>query len=162
MPVTCPCCGLIALDECGNYNICPRCMWEDDGFSRDNIDLHSECNRKTLRCGMAEWHYNKDQMSKNSMEYDRDTPEDREMLQEIQKSIKITDEYMAERLPEIIDLIRDHVTTIDVSMMPLLRKAEHDKEISDSVDAIEDRLHELNWLTEHLNVLNYCNEMLKK
>ena len=30
-PYVCPCCGHQTLDERGGYEICPVCLWEDDG-----------------------------------------------------------------------------------------------------------------------------------
>ncbi len=29
---TCPCCGYRTLPESGAYEVCPVCLWEDDGF----------------------------------------------------------------------------------------------------------------------------------
>ncbi|MBD3944424.1 CPCC family cysteine-rich protein [Nocardioides ganghwensis] len=33
---TCPCCGHRTLPEAATYEICPVCLWEDDGVSTDN------------------------------------------------------------------------------------------------------------------------------
>ena len=35
----CPCCGYLTLEECGSYEICPICFWEDDG--QDDADKDS-------------------------------------------------------------------------------------------------------------------------
>jgi hypothetical protein len=35
-PHTCPCCGYLTLRERGGYEICPVCLWEDDG--QDELD----------------------------------------------------------------------------------------------------------------------------
>lgn len=43
----CPCCGYRSLGECGGYEICRVCFWEDDGTIE--IDQISGPNRMTLR-----------------------------------------------------------------------------------------------------------------
>lgn len=30
-PLPCPCCGYVTLPSRGAYDICPICLWEDDG-----------------------------------------------------------------------------------------------------------------------------------
>lgn len=38
-PFRCPCCGCLALDERGGYDICPVCFWEDDGQDDHDADV---------------------------------------------------------------------------------------------------------------------------
>ena len=42
--VPCPVCGTVALKEIGDYDICPRCGWEDDPFQRDDPDCSGGAN----------------------------------------------------------------------------------------------------------------------
>ncbi|MET7778114.1 CPCC family cysteine-rich protein [Streptomyces sp. NPDC005388] len=37
-PYRCPCCGFITLAERGAYEICPVCLWEDDGQDEHDAD----------------------------------------------------------------------------------------------------------------------------
>ncbi|MEM6260308.1 MAG: CPCC family cysteine-rich protein [Planctomycetota bacterium] len=36
LPLRCPCCYYLTLEERGGYEICPVCFWEDDG--QDDYD----------------------------------------------------------------------------------------------------------------------------
>jgi hypothetical protein len=47
----CPCCLYRTLQEQGGYNVCPICLWEDDGQRK--LDVYSHPNRMTLREGRA-------------------------------------------------------------------------------------------------------------
>jgi hypothetical protein len=35
----CPCCGFKTLPERGGYDLCPVCLWEDDGQDEHDADL---------------------------------------------------------------------------------------------------------------------------
>ena len=35
----CPCCGRRTIGEPGGYEICPVCLWEDDGQDNHNADI---------------------------------------------------------------------------------------------------------------------------
>jgi hypothetical protein len=37
-PYACPCCGFVTLPERAGYEICPVCLWEDDGQSDHDAD----------------------------------------------------------------------------------------------------------------------------
>ncbi|MEU1941095.1 CPCC family cysteine-rich protein [Streptomyces sp. NPDC020125] len=37
-PYRCPCCGFVTLAERGNFEICPVCLWEDDGQDDHDAD----------------------------------------------------------------------------------------------------------------------------
>ncbi len=39
LPLRCPCCGCLTLDERGDYDICPVCFWEDDGQDDYDADV---------------------------------------------------------------------------------------------------------------------------
>jgi hypothetical protein len=36
--IACPCCGFLALDERGGFEVCPVCCWEDDGQTDKDAD----------------------------------------------------------------------------------------------------------------------------
>jgi len=38
LPLRCPCCRCLTLDERACYEICPVCYWEDDGQDDRNAD----------------------------------------------------------------------------------------------------------------------------
>lgn len=46
---TCPCCGEKSLPHRGEYDICPRCGWEDDGIQEE--EKYSNPNHMTLKKG---------------------------------------------------------------------------------------------------------------
>lgn len=52
---TCPCCGYPLLNSRGDFEICPLCWWEDDGYDDDalgrpgDLDRLSSPNHTTLR-----------------------------------------------------------------------------------------------------------------
>lgn len=35
----CPCCGFRTLGECGAFEICPVCYWEDDGQDESDLEI---------------------------------------------------------------------------------------------------------------------------
>lgn len=45
----CPCCGYLTLPERGQYDICPVCLWEDDGRSEDLLESYSTVNHSSLK-----------------------------------------------------------------------------------------------------------------
>lgn len=46
----CSCCDHFTLDGRGDWEICPVCFWEDDGFGLDEADSRSGANHGlTLR-----------------------------------------------------------------------------------------------------------------
>ncbi len=47
----CPCCGHCTLPERGRFEICPVCLWEDDGH--DDVDAHVD--RGGPNAGMTLW-----------------------------------------------------------------------------------------------------------
>lgn len=52
--VQCPCCDFYTLSEVGDWEICPICYWEDDGFRQAEVDVPSGANHGlTLRQARA-------------------------------------------------------------------------------------------------------------
>ena len=47
--VQCYCCGYFTIEERGNYEICPACFWEDDGYN--DLLRYSGTNHMTLEEG---------------------------------------------------------------------------------------------------------------
>lgn len=45
----CPCCDYHTLPRRGDHEICPVCLWEDDGLDLERVDVHSGPNHLTLR-----------------------------------------------------------------------------------------------------------------
>lgn len=45
----CSCCGYLTLPERGHYDVCPVCLWEDDGRSEEWIDSYSTANHSSLK-----------------------------------------------------------------------------------------------------------------
>lgn len=45
---SCPGCGYFTLMGRGNYDICPICFWEDEGFDDTDLNRESEANPHTL------------------------------------------------------------------------------------------------------------------
>jgi hypothetical protein len=45
----CPCCGYLTLPRRGEYDVCPVCLWEDDGKSEDRLDSFSTVNGSSLK-----------------------------------------------------------------------------------------------------------------
>jgi Cysteine-rich CPCC len=39
LPLRCPCCGCLTLGERGGYEVCPVCLWEDDGQDDHDADV---------------------------------------------------------------------------------------------------------------------------
>ncbi len=39
LPLRCPCCGCLTLDERGGWEICDVCFWEDDGQDDHDADV---------------------------------------------------------------------------------------------------------------------------
>ena len=35
----CPCCGYATLNERGGFELCPVCLWEDDGQDTSDADV---------------------------------------------------------------------------------------------------------------------------
>ena len=44
LPSRCPCCLCQTLGERGSFEICPVCLWEDDGQDDDNAEAVSGVN----------------------------------------------------------------------------------------------------------------------
>ncbi len=44
----CPCCEYLTLPTQGQYDVCPVCLWEDDGKSEDSLYLYSYANESSL------------------------------------------------------------------------------------------------------------------
>ena len=44
----CRCCGSLAIDELGAYEICPVCRWEDDPSQFENPDFGGGANKLSL------------------------------------------------------------------------------------------------------------------
>lgn len=38
LPLRCPCCGCLTLGERGGFEVCPVCVWEDDGQDDHDAD----------------------------------------------------------------------------------------------------------------------------
>ncbi len=51
----CPCCGHATLPELGHYDICPVCLWEDDG--QDDPDADRDSGPNHLSLAQARIHY---------------------------------------------------------------------------------------------------------
>jgi hypothetical protein len=47
----CACCGFLTMSEqeCGSFEICPVCYWEDDNVQFNNIDYEGGANEESLR-----------------------------------------------------------------------------------------------------------------
>lgn len=44
----CPCCGFYTLNERGKYEICPVCLWEDDGVQTRAPGFSGGANKADL------------------------------------------------------------------------------------------------------------------
>ena len=51
----CPCCGELTLETVGNYEICPRCGWEDDPSQSKDLDFEGGANELSLNQACAKW-----------------------------------------------------------------------------------------------------------
>lgn len=49
----CPCCGFLTFkyEPCGDYDICPVCFWEDDGYQNKHPDYAGGANKVSLNQG---------------------------------------------------------------------------------------------------------------
>jgi len=45
---SCPACGYFTLMGRANYDICPICFWEDEGYDEKELHKESEANTHTL------------------------------------------------------------------------------------------------------------------
>ena len=53
--VQCPCCGEMTLEMAGNYEICPRCGWEDDPTQSADPTLEGGANALSLNQAREKW-----------------------------------------------------------------------------------------------------------
>lgn len=51
----CPCCQAKVLSALGEYEICPKCGWEDDPAQSADPDLEGGANELSLNEARAEW-----------------------------------------------------------------------------------------------------------
>jgi hypothetical protein len=161
MPVTCPCCALIALDEIGHYDICPRCMWEDDGYSRYNIDTISDCNHMSLRRARAQWAAEGDSKKEFKIPFDPNTPEDPQMLKEIQNSIHFSDKDLIQKVMELLGPLSDHASKLDVNLTLIGCRSKDSDHISEYVDKADDASFDLMLIISKLCDLFYCKKVEK-
>ena len=51
----CLCCGAHVLHKHGDYEICPRCGWEDDPVQATEPDFKGGANKLSLTEARARW-----------------------------------------------------------------------------------------------------------
>lgn len=53
--IPCPCCGNQVFSECGSYEICPVCHWEDDPIQLRDPDYAGGENAISLNSARNKW-----------------------------------------------------------------------------------------------------------